>query len=186
MSELRFLFLLSSARRNGNAETLARHAARHLPSNIKQEWLRHTDLPLPPFEDIRNSEGGDVYPAPKGHARTLLEATLTASDIVFVAPVYWYGVPTAAKLYLDHWSGWMRVPNLEFKPRMAGKTMWAITIVSDADHSVADPLTGTLKLSADYMQMRWAGALIGYGNKPGDVLSDKPSVERAEKFFVAA
>ena len=38
----------------------------------------------------------------------LLDATLAATDLVFVAPVYWYSLPAAAKLYLDYWSAWLR------------------------------------------------------------------------------
>ena len=38
-------------------------------------------------------------------------------------------------------------------------------------------------LSADYMAMNWGGVLLGYGNRPGDILNDPPSLERAEKFF---
>jgi multimeric flavodoxin WrbA len=187
MAEHKFLFLLSSARHGGNAEILARHAARHLPSAAKQEWLRHSDLPLPDFIDTRHDEGSSgTYPMPEGHGKTLLDATLAASDLVFVAPLYWYSVPFHAKLYVDHWSGWMRVPGVDFKARMAGKRMWGITVVSDEDFSVADPLTGMLRLGADYMSMTYKGTLIGYGNKPGDVLNDKHSLERAAKFFAGA
>ena len=93
-----FLFLVASARENGNTETLARHAAKSLLEGSVQTWLRLNDLPLPPFEDIRHSVG--VYPEPVGHARTLLQATLNATDLVFVAPVYWYSLPASAERYL--------------------------------------------------------------------------------------
>ena len=77
--------------------------------------------PLPLFEDIRHGPGNGAYEMPNGAAKVLLDATLAASDLVFVAPVYWYALQTAAKLYLDHWSGWMRVPGVDFKARMAAK-----------------------------------------------------------------
>ncbi len=113
----------------------------------------------------------------------LLEATLAATDIVFVVPVYWYGLPAWAKLYLDHWSGWMRVPGIDFKPRMAGKRLWAVTIVSDENPASAEPLLGTLKLTADYMAMTWGGSLLGYANRPEDILADCAALERASRFF---
>ncbi|MCK1723766.1 NAD(P)H-dependent oxidoreductase [Bradyrhizobium sp. 141] len=95
-----FLFLMTSTRRNGNAEILARHAARSLPIEWKQVWLRHIDLPIDPFEDIRH--GDSQYDLPAGNLRPLAEATLSATDLVFVAPTYWYALPTHAKHYLDH------------------------------------------------------------------------------------
>ena len=45
---------------------------------------------------------------------------MTDRDIVFVALVYWYALPAAAILYLDHWSACLQVPGLEFTSRMAG------------------------------------------------------------------
>lgn len=180
-----FLFLLSGARADGNTEALARRAASKLPADIQQTWLRHADLPLPDFEDIRHA-GDGVYPMPEGNGRQLIDATLAATDIVFVAPVYWYSVPATAKTYLDHWSGWMRIPGIDFRARMAGKTMWAITILSDREAAQAEPLIGSLQWTAKYLKMRWGGSALGYGNKPGDVLTDQESLTDADRLFVAA
>lgn len=113
----------------------------------------------------------------------MLDATLAATDIVIASPVYWYSVSAATKLYLDHWSGWMRLEGVEFKNRMASKTLWAISSLSDEDWSGAQPLIDTLKLSADYMKMKWGGVLLGYGNRPGDVMDNAASVGRAWEFF---
>lgn len=180
-----FLFILASARRGGNTETLARRAAESLSPDIAQTWLRLMDLDLPPFEDIRH-DGHGVYPAPTGDLKTLFDATLAATDLVFVTPLYWYSVPAAAKLYLDHWSGWMRVSGADFKERMAGKTAWAISVLSDEDRRYAEPLIGTLRLSAEYMSMHWGGTLYGYGSRPDDILSDAPALAEAQRFFAGA
>jgi hypothetical protein len=184
MDDRQFLFLISSTRRNGNAEILAHHAAGWLPSHYEQRWLHHLDMPLPPFVDVRHNGGDGHYEMPTGHHRTLLDATLAATDIVFVAPVYWYSLPAAAKLYLDHWTAWLRVPGLDFRVRMAGKRLWAVTIVSDPDRSLAEPLLGTLRLTAAYMKMEWAGSLVGLGNRAGDVLNDVVGMTAAETLFL--
>jgi hypothetical protein len=31
--------------------------------------------------------------------------------------------------------------------------------------------------------MQFGGVLLGYGNRPGDILNDSPSLERAQIFF---
>jgi multimeric flavodoxin WrbA len=177
-----FLFLLGSARRDGNTELLARHAARSLPKSAAQRWLHLMEHSLPMFEDIRHHETRK-YTIATETERTLLDATLSATDIVIASPVYWYSVSAATKLYLDHWSAWMRLPDVEFKKHMVGKTLWAISALSDEDWSGAQPLIDTIRLSAEYMQMNWGGVLLGYGNRPGDVLSHPGSLARAEKFF---
>ncbi|HUN47474.1 MAG TPA: NAD(P)H-dependent oxidoreductase [Stellaceae bacterium] len=177
----RFTFLLASARRDGNTEILTRRAAERLPAGCRQEWLRLMDLPLAPFADVRHSTG--VYPQPEGNERLLFDATLDATDLVFAVPLYWYGVPASAKLYLDYWSGWLRVPGADFRSRMAGKTLWGVSVLSEEDPHRADPLVGMLRNTADYLKMEFGGVLLGYGNRPGDVLADAAALAKARAFF---
>ncbi|WP_329566623.1 flavodoxin family protein [Kitasatospora sp. NBC_01266] len=184
IAERRFLFLLASARPDSNTELLARRAAEQLPADAEQRWLRLAELPLPPFVDARHDAGGG-YPPPQGHAATLLEATLWATDLVIASPLYWYSVSADTKLYLDHWAGWLRVPGVDFKARMAGKALWGVTVLTTEDHAPADPLVGTLRLSAEYLKMGWGGVLAGTANKPGQILEDAGALERAKTFFAA-
>jgi NAD(P)H-dependent FMN reductase len=173
------LFLIASAREHGNAEILALEAAKKLPAGA-QTWLRLKDLSLDPFEDIRHSVG--VYPQPTGNAKILFDASLAASDIVMVSPVYWYSVPTTLKRYLDEMSAWMRVPEANFLERMSGKTMWVISSLS-GDPINAEPMLATLRLSAHYLKMHYAGHVIGNGSKPGDVNNDLVALEAARHLF---
>jgi hypothetical protein len=181
----KFLFLIASARCGGNTEQLVRRAAARLPAHHTQQWINLLEFNLPPFFDLRHASEAIWAPMVEGPARILLEATLGATDLVMVAPVYWYSLPTAAKLYLDHWSAWLRAPGWHFKLRMAGKTLWGVSIISDEDPRFADPLKDSLRLTAEYMQMSWGGFLLGHGNRPGDVLDDAKSVAAADTFLAA-
>lgn len=176
-----FLFLLGSSRTGGNTEALARLAAEQLPAGTRQRWLHLGDHPLPDFEDRRH-DGDGAYPAPAGHAATLLDATLEATDLVLASPLYWYSVSSTTKRYLDHWSGWMRVPGLDFKPRMAGRTLWGVTALAGTPE-VAEPLVGMLRNTAAYLQMEFGGVLLGNGTRPGDVAGDTEASRRAKTFF---
>lgn len=184
-SDRRFLFLVASSRRRGNTEQLARHAAARLPGQVAQEWINLADAPLPAFADLRHATAEAWAPNIEGHARRLLEATLAATDLVMVTPVYWYSLPAAAKLYLDHWSAWLRAPGWDFQARMKDRTLWGISVSSDPDANFAEPLKQSLCLTAGYMEMRWGGFLLGYGNRPGDVLNDANSLAAADRFFAA-
>lgn len=179
----KFLFLCASARRAGNSELLARRAAQSLPTEVSQHWISLADHPLPVFEDFRHATSEAWVPVIAPQARVLLDATLAATDLVLVVPLYWYSIPSAAKLYLDHWTAWLRVPGVEFKSRMAGKALWAVTALSDHDARLAAPLGESLKLTAEYMRMRWGGHLLGYGNRPGDLLLDAETCSAAAGFF---
>jgi multimeric flavodoxin WrbA len=177
----RFLFVLGSARAEGNSELLARRAAEQLPPDVEQEWIDLTELPLPDFEDLRH-DNDHVRPT-EGNVARLLDTTLAATDIVIVSPLYWYSVSAQTKRYLDHWSGWLRTPGLDFKATLAGRTLWGVTALAHTQEVVADPLVGTLHNSAAYMGMRFGGVLLGNGSKPGDVLTDTAALTRAKTFF---
>ncbi|MEV8376585.1 NAD(P)H-dependent oxidoreductase [Kribbella sp. NPDC056861] len=179
-----FLFLLGSGRAGGNTEALARLAAAELAPEVEQKWVRLAELPLAPFRDLRH-EGDGVFPEPVDSERELLDVTLAATDLVIASPLYWYSVSTSVKAYLDYWTAWMRVPGVDFRDRMRGKTMWAITSHTATDVSDADPLLGTVRLSADYLGMRWGGELLAYGNSPGEAVADEAVRIAAKQLFTA-
>ncbi|GKQ35105.1 flavodoxin family protein [Streptomyces sp. A012304] len=181
MSTRRFLFVLGSSRDEGNTELLARRAAEQLPADVEQEWISLAEHPLPDFEDLRH-DSDHVRPT-EGTTALLLDATLAATDIVIASPLYWYTLSAHTKRYLDHWSGWLRTPDLDFKATLAGRTLWGVTALAHPQEVVADPLVGALRNSAAYMGMRFGGVLLGNGSKPGDVLNDSEALARAKTFF---
>lgn len=179
-TERRILVIAASTREAGNAELLAQAALEGLGPGAEQRWLRPADLALPPFRDIRHAEGAGVYPAPEGDLATLLEATLWATDLVIATPLYWYSLPASLKLYLDHWSGFLRVPGLDFKARMAGKRMYVVCSHTCGDElELTQPLVQSLRYCADYLAMPWGGVVLGDGNRPGEVRQDTAALTAA-------
>lgn len=182
MPQRRFLFLQSSARAAGNSAALARLAAEHLPADTVQDWRDLSSPALPAFHDLRH---GSSYGPLKGPIADLAAATLAATDIVFVAPLYWYGLPAPAKLYLDHWSHWLRIKDLGFEDGMAGKTLWLVMAHSGSTPAEIAPAVECLRLSAVYMAMRWGGALLTDANASGDWQKDAAAQANARHFFPA-
>ncbi|MEU2118865.1 NAD(P)H-dependent oxidoreductase [Streptomyces sp. NPDC016459] len=175
-----FLFVLGSSRSDGNTEILARTAAAQLPAGIPQRWVDLNRLPLPDFQDGRHETEG--WPAAENE-ELLRQATLEATDIVIASPLYWYTLSAQTKRYLDYWSGWLNVPGSDFKQRMAGRTLWGVTVMADDDHAVADGLATTLNHSAAYLRMHFGGLLTGTGSRPGRVRADEAAMRRAKTFF---
>ena len=175
-----FLFVLGSSRNDGNTELLARKAAAELPTGVTQRWIRLVDHPLPDFEDLRHE---DHSRAADANVSLLLDATLGATDLVIASPLYWYSLSGLTKRYLDYWSGWLRVPGVDFKATMTGRTLWGVTAHAHSEAEVAAPLIGTLQLTAAYMGMRFGGVLQGSGSRRGDVLTDPQTLARAKEFF---
>ena len=165
-----YLFLTTSTREPGhpgNTEWLARQAAAALPAGTAQTWHHLARMQLPPFVDQRHTTGS--YAPPEGDMQTLLDATLAATHIVFVAPVYWYSIPSPLKTYLDHWSAWMRVPGLDFKARMAGKRLWVIS--TSGGREKAQAMFDSYRLCAEFLGLDFQTPLWGKGGAPGTVLT---------------
>ncbi|APW35907.1 NAD(P)H dehydrogenase [Rhodoferax koreense] len=179
-----FLFLVGSTREPGhlgNTEWLARQAAAALPEGTRQTWQPLARLQLPTFVDRRHTSGS--YAPPTGDMAILLEATLAATDIVFVAPVYWYGLPAPLKTYIDHWSAWMRTPGVAFKEAMAQKTLRLVT--TSGDRAKAQPMIDSVRLCAQFLGMADGGVLWGKGGPPNAVLADAEATAHAATFLEA-
>ncbi|MER7764863.1 NAD(P)H-dependent oxidoreductase [Streptomyces sp. NPDC097619] len=175
-----FLFVLGSSRADGNSEILAREAAAQLPAGVPQRWIDLTGTPLPDFRDGRHEHDGRPGSPQEEELRA---ATLEATDIVLVTPLYWYSVSAQTKRYLDYWSGWLAVPGLEFKQRMAGRRLWAVTVMADRDEARTDGLLATLNNTAAYLGMGFGGVLLGNGSRPGQVRDDARALRRAKTYF---
>lgn len=179
-----YLFIVTSTREpghTGNTEWLARQAAAALPPGTVQTWHQLARMHLPPFVDQRHTSG--KYPPPEGDMKILLDATLAATDIVFVAPVYWYSIPSPLKTYIDHWSAWMRVPGLPFKEEMAKKVLRLVT--TSGDRAKAQPMIDSVQLCAQFLGMPWGGALWGKGGPPDAVQADAQATAGAASFLAA-
>ncbi|MBT2441701.1 NAD(P)H-dependent oxidoreductase [Streptomyces sp. ISL-36] len=179
-SDRSFLFVLGSSRSDGNTEILTRAAAEQLPADVPQRWVDLNRLPLPDFQDGRHEAAGRQ---PGENEELLRQATLEATDIVIASPLYWYSLSAQTKRYLDYWSGWLNVPGSDFKQRMAGRTLWGVTVMADSDPVVANGLVTNLHLSAAYMRMRFGGVLTGTGSRAGRVRADEQALIRAKTFF---
>ncbi|MER6916920.1 NAD(P)H-dependent oxidoreductase [Streptomyces sp. NPDC000594] len=176
-----FLFVLGSSRADGNTETLARIAAQSLPADVTQRWIDLNELELPDFQDGRHDTDGE----PASEAEEILRAaTVEATDIVIVSPLYWYSVSAQIKRYLDYWSGWLAVSDLDLETRMKGGTLWGVTVMADREEIRADALRTTLNHTAAYLHMKFGGVLLGNGSRPGQVRKDERALRRAETFFL--
>lgn len=179
-----FLFLVASTRepgQTGNTEWLARKAAASLPPEVTQAWVRLAGAGLPEFVDQRHTVGTYPSPAEGSALASLLGQTLACTDLVLVAPVYWFSFPSTLKAYLDHWSAWLRVPGLDFKARMAAKRLWLVT--TSGERHKAQPMIDSTQMCADFMGMPLAGVLWGKGGAPDAVQADAAAVEAARQFF---
>ena len=171
------IIYLASARRGGNAEALARRATEGLA--VPCQWVDLAALSLPAFHDPRPLP----TPRPTGALAALAAQMQGVSDLVFAVPIYWYALPGPAKTFLDHWSGYLDTPGLNFADWIKTKRLWLITARADPDPMVAAPIEMAMQRTAHWLGMRWGGALHGVGDAPGDIRACE-TWERAPDFLL--
>ncbi|WP_369366448.1 NAD(P)H-dependent oxidoreductase [Streptomyces sp. CG4] len=169
-----FAFMLGGPHTGGATESLARRAAGGLPVTVERSWLRLSELSFP-VQTVPETEAAE---------KRMLDATLEHTDIVVVSPLYWYSVSAQTKLYLDYWASWMTRPGLDFRARMGGKTLWAVSTFARGEAQDAQPLVGMLERTAQYLDMTWGGALLCRAHRTGQLAGHDAS--RYADFFATA
>lgn len=123
--------------------------------------------PLPDYDDLRHRAGHTTRPEESGNLARLFEATLAATDIVIASPVDWFSLSSRTKRYLDHWTPWLYVPDVDFRAAMAGRTLWAVTSSAGESPRGAEPLVGTLNNLAAHLQMNFGGVPVRQRHRTG-------------------
>lgn len=146
----------------GNTVWKAHQAAASLPADTAKSWAHLARAGISEFVDQRHTVGSYPMPEDGSVMRQLLDQTLACTDLVFIAPVYWFSLPSTIKAYLDHWSAWLRVPGLEFKAQMSHKRLWLIT--TNDDRAKAQPMIDSTAMCAKFLEIPLAGVLLGKGH----------------------
>ncbi|MCO7128029.1 flavodoxin family protein [Sporolactobacillus shoreicorticis] len=156
-----------SIRDKGNSEKLADIALQNLA--VTKIFLK--DYHIDPISTHHHEN--DDY-------QKLIRKQVLADIVLFVTPVYWYGMSSLLKLYIDRWSETLRDPSMpNFRERMRAKEVHLITVGGDEPYIKALPIVQQTQFICDFLQMKFAGYIIGKGDKIGDVLTDKNALNSA-------
>ncbi|MFT8309938.1 MAG: flavodoxin family protein [Sporolactobacillus sp.] len=164
---MKIIAFYGSIRDKGNSETLAHFALQDL--DVTNVFLR--DYHINPISTHRHED--DDY-------KKLIWKQVLADIILFVTPVYWYGMSSLLKLYIDRWSKTLRDPSMpNFKEKMKAKEVHLITVGGDEPYIKALPMIQQMQFICDFLQMKFGSYIIGKGDKKGDVLIDKNALNSA-------
>lgn len=173
---MKVLALYGSSRRNGNSELLAEKVLEGIDHT--KRYL--TDYHILPIDDKRHEpegfsgEAGDDY-------RALITEMLEYDAVVYVTPLYWYGMSGVMKDFIDRSTESMRVEELRFKERMQEMKHFVVIAGGDSPHEKGKPLVAQFEYIFEFMGARLEDWIIGDGNKPGEVLDDRLAMEAAER-----
>lgn len=159
------LFIISgSSRENSNSEFFAAKAAASYTGDVK--WIRLREKSIRQIHDQRHDENG-FDPVSDDHTQIVKEM-LDADEVLFVTPLYWYGMSGYMKTFIDRWSQAMRDPDLNFKERITGKPAYVITCGGDQVDLKGLPLILQFKHIFDFTGLNFKKYFIGEARKPGD------------------
>lgn len=173
----KILAITGSTRENGNSEELMKVALENLDYEVVQlrkyiikpiEDLRHSNIPFPNKDD-------DYY--------KIINKMLEANEIVFVTPIYWYCISGIMKTFIDRWTESLRSIEFDLKERMQNKKFYAIVVGANPDRTKAGPIVQQFEFMANYFKIPFGGAVVGVGDRPGDVLKDQEAVEKAKSLL---
>lgn len=167
------LVLYGSSRRHGNSELLAEEAVRDLP--VSRIYLAERNLE--PIVDQRHSPEG--FQPTVDEYDELIGQLLAHDTLLFVTPLYWYGLSGSMKDFVDRWSQALRDRRFQFAESMKQKTAYLIISGGDQPRLKGLPLVQQFTYICQFVGMTFGGYIIGEGNRPGEVLQDRQAMHEA-------
>lgn len=169
--------LFGRSRENGNTATLTKKILK----GHDYQWIDLTKLAFNPVRDVRH-ESSQILEYNDDYQR-VIDQVLESDEVIFASPVYWYSVSGTLKSFIDHWSETLQDPRYQdFKERMQKITFRLVLVGGDSPRIKALPCVQQIEYSLQFLGAHLADYLIGYAEKPDDILHDQYAIKEAERW----
>ncbi|MFB5660328.1 flavodoxin family protein [Alteribacillus sp. HJP-4] len=169
------LALYGSSRRHGNSEYLAEKTL----EEVEHRSIFLCEHDIKPIIDQRHIPGG--FSEVNDDYEELFTSFLKQDTIVFVTPLYWFGMSGQMKIFFDRWSQYMRDVRFDFKKEMSKKKAYVIITGNNPDPNMsALPLIQQFQYIFDYAGIEFVDYIIGKANEPGEITADVYALKKAE------
>ncbi|RDY70913.1 flavodoxin family protein [Halobacillus trueperi] len=169
---MKILTILGSSRENGNSEYLVKQAMK----GIEHTQLRLSDYKIHPINDMRHTDEG--FSPVDDDYESVLSEFLAHDLIIFVTPIYWFGMTSHMKLFFDRWSQYMRDDRFDFKNQVRGKKAYVITTGGSNPYVSGLPLIQQFGHIFDFVGMSFEDYVIGNAVKPGEIKEDLLALDK--------
>ncbi|MFD1386339.1 flavodoxin family protein [Oceanobacillus oncorhynchi subsp. oncorhynchi] len=167
--------IYGSTRYQGNTEWLTEEVIKNLPAVTK------IDLKKYQFNDITDQrhERNGFTPVEDEYDQ-IIDQIVNCDILIFATPIYWFGMTSVMKRFIDRWSQTVRDENYpNFNQQMNLKQAYIIAVGGDNPMVKGMPLIQQFAYICDFIGLDYKGYLIGEGNKPLDILKDKTAIKEA-------
>ncbi|WP_442599670.1 flavodoxin family protein [Neobacillus sp. D3-1R] len=165
--------IYGSSRPGGNTEQLANI----IFQGVTKEEVYLRDLNIIPITDKRHDPEGFQKVGDDYHQ--VAKQMLDHEEIIFVTPLYWYGMSGHMKNFIDRWSQSLRDNDLNFAERMKDKKMYVVIVGGKGARIKGLPLIGQFNYIFEFMKATFEGYLIGEASIPGDIHKDEWAIQQA-------
>jgi len=176
---MKILALNGSARKNGNTDILIDQILKgSKEKGHKSEKLYLYDYEILPCIDCRACKKGD-YACPLNDGMQKIYPKMEKADlIIFGTPNYWYGPTGKMKLLIDRMRPF--VPSSKLK----GKR-WVIVSPSAEGPKSCRLLVDMLRLSCDYLGMKFAGKVLAKAYDKGEIIKNQNALKKAYELGIS-
>jgi multimeric flavodoxin WrbA len=173
---MKILALIGSARKRGNTDILIDQILKGGKENgNRSEKLYLYDYEISPCIDCRDCKKGDYMCSQNDGMKKIYPKMEKADLIIFGTPNYWNGPSGKMKLLIDRMRPF--VPSRKLK----GKK-WVVVSPSGEGPNSCRLLVEMLRLSCDYLGMKFVGKVLVKAYEKGEIKSNQKALKKAFEF----
>lgn len=159
----KFVIFNGSSRYAGNCAAVVEKVF----SGFDAAEFRLKDFAITQYEDYR--ETSLKYKTVSDDYDYLINQFLLGEVIVFISPVYWYGISGTMKVFIDRFSESLKkIP--DFRQRCQGKKIVLIVIGGDNPQVKADIIATQFQYICEFLGMSLCHTFKGEAERSGDIL----------------
>ncbi|MYL63455.1 flavodoxin family protein [Bacillus hwajinpoensis] len=172
---MKIVVLYGSTREHGNTEVLTEQVIKNLP--VQRIFLK--DFQIAPIVDQRHDESG--FTKVRDDYEQIVLPMMDADVLIFATPIYWYGMSSIMKTYIDRWSQTARDDGYSnFKEVMSNKQVYLIAVGGDEPRIKGLPLIQQFEYICEFMNFTFKDYILGNAVKPSEIIQDEKSMQYAK------
>jgi len=173
---MKILALNGSARKNGNTDILIDQILKGSKERgHRSEKLYLYDYKILPCRDCRDCKKGNYVCTLNDEMKKIYLKMEKADLIIFGTPNYWNGPTAKMKLLIDRMRPFVPSQKLEGKK-------WIVVSPSAEGPKSCWLLVEMLRLSCDYLGMKFASKVLAKAYEKGEILENEKALKKAFEF----
>jgi len=144
---------------------------------IKYDEIWLADMKIADVKDFRFSES---WPRQKDDYYVVFKQFKHADIVVFSTPIYWYGISSLLKTFIDRWSESLKT-DPEFRQTAKHKKIVLVLVGGDNPREKGQIIIEQFKYICEFLGMDLYATVIGEANRSLEIKMDLKALDDAKK-----